>query len=739
VQDAGEAIFEAVGRKILTNLGLNDPIWLSRLKKGLSVACLCHDLGKANDGFQKMIRGQISPNAQPIRHELLSALLLVEEGEVRQWVLDLLSENEQFDDANVLLDCVIAAVGGHHRKLDEEWKKASIALHNGGCGEKVEILLGHDDLRPLFGDRVCNNIVINLMPTDENSLEDRRIEFHISSNRFQQRLNSCPKWCRFAAALKVLTAAADVAGSALPEQRISPRKWVKANLAESQFVSARDMRKVVRARLGRNTLRNFQRTVANSTANVTLVEAGCGTGKTLAAYLWAERHAQGGKLFFCYPTTGTATEGFLGYVAENHIEAELIHSRAAVDIEEMTEVRGDDDYSETEKHSRIESLKMWHPKVVVCTADTILSLVRNNRRGWYSSPAILCGTFVFDELHAYDNRMFAAVIALIKAMPNAHFLLMTASLPQARKKFLCRLIPGIAQIETEREFEELPRYHFQKLADEREAFEIARRVENEQLKILWICNTVARAQGIYDELKAANLPVQTYHSRFKYEDRKEIHRKVVDGFKRKTPNESLIAVTTQVAEMSLDLDADILISELAPVPSLIQRLGRLNRRITPENPGVPRNAYFYMPANRSPYGTNDEEARRLFEQAESWLGKLIDLNGSRPLSQADLAEQFQNLPQIDEERLDDRALRTALLDSGFFATPEPVREPDISISVIMEEDTDVCRQEPKQIIRKSIPMTFDARKMKGWRKFKSNLIAPPNTIDYCKDRGARWL
>ncbi|HAJ61331.1 MAG TPA: hypothetical protein DCP31_20455, partial [Cyanobacteria bacterium UBA8543] len=41
--------------------------------------------------------------------------------------------------------------------------------------------------------------------------------------------------------------------------------------------------------------------------------------------------------------------------------------------------------------------------------------------------------------------------------------------------------------------------------------------------------------------------------------------------------DAVIAVTTQVCEMSLDLDADILITELAPISSLVQRFGRANR------------------------------------------------------------------------------------------------------------------------------------------------------------------
>ncbi len=735
VEDSGKAIFEMVGEKVLRQIGLNDAVWNSRLTRGLTTACLCHDIGKANDGFQKMVRGQISPKLQPIRHELLSALVLADDGEVKNWALNLLSENDKFDDAEQLLESVIAAVGGHHRKLDEEWKKASLAVRDGGCGQTVKTFLTHENLKPLFNGKVTKEIVFDLIPNKENSLQDKRIDFLFSSIKFANSLNENLDWWRFSAVLKALTAAADVAGSALPEKDVSPRKWIELNLAEGQFLRAEQMREVVKVRLNGNELRAFQKAVGASKAKVTLVEAGCGTGKTVGAYDWAEKHAENKKLFFCYPTTGTATEGFLGYVAENDVEAELVHSRSSVDFEKIFQVA---DEEPEEKQIRINSLEMWFPQVVVCTADTVLSLVRNNRKGWYNSPSILSASFVFDELHAYDNRMFAAVIALIRALPNAHFLLMTASLPKERKVFLEKHIEGIEQIQTPKELEELPRYEFQKLTDRSKAFEIAERAGNENLKILWICNTVARTQKVFDELKDLNLPVQTYHSRFKYEDRRERHRQVIDGFDWGKSDGSLIAVTTQVAEMSLDLDADILISEIAPVPSMIQRLGRLNRRINLDNRGTPRTAYFYVPEKRSPYGKNDEEAKKIFEQSEHWLDELIKLNADRPLSQADLAEYFQKLPSLDEEKLDKRALRTNWLDSGWFAIPEEVRDPNVSVSVILPEDVNACLNSIRAIINKSIPMNYSER-MEGWRELKGNLIAPPNTIEYDKERGAEWL
>lgn len=736
VKSAGETIFEKVGEKILRQASLIDEIWNSRLKRGLSAACLFHDIGKANDGFQKMIQGKpkLSPKLQPVRHELLSALLLAEAGEVRDWALNFLSDNGKFDDAEQLLECVIGAVGGHHRKLDEEWKKASLALRDGGCGQMVKTFLTHENLKPLFNGKVTKEIDFDLIRNKENSLQDKRTGFQICSNEFQEMLDENYDWWRFSAILKALTSAADVAGSALPEKEIAPRKWIEINLAESQFLRAEQMREVVKVRLDGKELRQFQKAVANSQANVTLVEAGCGTGKTVAAYAWAETHADGKKLFFCYPTTGTATEGFLGYVAENEVEAELVHSRSSVDIEEMTEVKGDEESIEdekTEKRLRIESLKMWYPQVVVCTADTVLSLVRNNRKGWYNSPAILSASFVFDELHAYDNRMFAAVIALIKALPKAHFLLMTASLPKARKEFLLKHLgdENIEQVQTPKELEELPRYEFQKLTDRKKAFEIAERAETEKLKILWICNTVARTQKVFDELESRNLPVQTYHSNFKYEDRKNRHRNVIDGFDREKSKESLIAVTTQVAEMSLDLDADILISEIAPVPSMIQRLGRLNRFISVKMPGTPRTAYFIMLEKKEILPYKESE----IEHGKQWLEELIGLNS--PLSQFDLAEYFQKLPIEDKGKLN---LFTNWLDSGWFAMPESVRDPNVSVSVILPEDEKICQNERKQVINKTIPMSYKTE-MENWRELKGNLIAPPDTIAYSKERGAKWL
>jgi CRISPR-associated endonuclease/helicase Cas3 len=722
VERAGESIVEVVGELILDQLELPKDVWLSRLKRAVRVACFSHDLGKANDGFQKMVRGEIHPTIQPARHELLTALILEDPtNPVREWALEHLREPEQ-DDAELLLDCVIGAVAGHHLKLDEEWKKAAIALR-GGCGRALELLLSHPDLRPLFGRPIAaKEIVFSLVEGDLAFIGNRRFPFNIKSNRWRERLKRNIDWWRFAAVVKALVAAADVAGSAMLPEKENIRRWVHETLC--QKVTSEEMQGVVEARLKGKRPRPFQEAIGNSRKRVTLVEAGCGSGKTAAAYLWAAHHANGKKLFFCYPTTGTATEGFKGYVAETDIEAKLIHSRAIVDLEGIAKVKDDE---EGDHLLRIESLSAWSPQVVICTADTVLALPRNNRRGLYNSPAILSGAFVFDEVHAYDNRMIEAMTALIKALPGASFLLMSASLPKARKDFLQRQIGDIQEVQPPSDLEEIPRYEFKRNSIE-DAFSNAQAAVMSGRRVLWICNRVAESQKVFKRFDNLKLNARNYHSRFKYTDRKAQHQAIVDAFANEATGEGIIAVTTQVAEMSLDLDADLLISESAPIPALIQRLGRLNRRVTPENNGTPRTAIFLQPELTLPY---KEEEMQL---ADDWIDKLMKFQ--HPLSQADLSNCFNDIsPQ--EELI--RDIRTGWLDSGWLAEPEHIRDIGYTVSVILPEDEQTCLENGKEIINRTIPMNYSEKRMNGWREFKGNLIAPPGVIDYDPKTGATLI
>ena len=112
--------------------------------------------------------------------------------------------------------------------------------------------------------------------------------------------------------------------------------------------------------------------------------------------------------------------------------------------------------------------------------------------------------------------------------------------------------------------------------------------------VLWICNTVDRALATYNALRGQRCegdpPVGLLHSRFPFHRRQELEedwmRKL--GKDRRYRPPGCLLVSTQIVEQSVDLDADILITELAPTDMLFQRLGRLWRHHKEADPPRPR-------------------------------------------------------------------------------------------------------------------------------------------------------
>jgi len=97
--------------------------------------------------------------------------------------------------------------------------------------------------------------------------------------------------------------------------------------------------------------------------------------------------------------------------------------------------------------------------------------------------------------------------------------------------------------------------------------------------VLWICNTVNAAQDQYRRFtKLTQGEVGLLHSRFPFWRREKLEDEWMGRFgKSGTSRCGSILVSTQIVEQSVDLDADFLITELAPTDMLLQRIGRLWR------------------------------------------------------------------------------------------------------------------------------------------------------------------
>jgi CRISPR-associated endonuclease/helicase Cas3 len=113
--------------------------------------------------------------------------------------------------------------------------------------------------------------------------------------------------------------------------------------------------------------------------------------------------------------------------------------------------------------------------------------------------------------------------------------------------------------------------------------------------VLWICDTVASAQDTYfrfEELlrqKGSGPDLGLLHSRFPYFRREELENHWMEALGKDSETKGLrpcgcVLISTQVVEQSVDLDADLLVTELAPTDMLLQRIGRLWRHPRSQRP-----------------------------------------------------------------------------------------------------------------------------------------------------------
>lgn len=456
-----------------------------------------------------------------------------------------------------------------------------------------------------------------------------------------------------------------------------------------------------------------------------LLLAACGSGKTLAAWRWAAAISQQeeiGRVIFLYPTRGTATEGFRDYVAhapEGH--AALVHGTSAYELAGMMANPEDSPASlkgksvvVDEGEARLFALGLWSKRYFSATVDQFLGFIEHTYGGLCLLPALADAAVVFDEIHSYDSRMWNALVTFLERF-DVPVLCMTATLPPTRRQELetrcaLRSYPTASEMRDLADLEEkeaTPRYRLEASTMD-DAITAAVAAVNAGHRVLWVVNTVRRCQQLARALKVrlgTALTVGVYHSRFRLEDRQQRHRETIDAFRAPVNGEPApaIAVTTQVCEMSLDLDADLLVTEHAPISSLVQRFGRANRHLR-------RGASFratlltYAPESPAPYDKKDLEVASRF---------LVELN-QRDASQRDLALGLEKHALAER----DASGSTAFIHGGYFATAGALRDSDdIGAAVVLDGDIerfkDLTRHNaPTDGLRLTVPKKY-ARAIEG--------------------------
>lgn len=382
--------------------------------------------------------------------------------------------------------------------------------------------------------------------------------------------------------------------------------------------------------------RDFQEKVFTEIAGaedigLVILEAPMGCGQTEAALMTAEQLAgkqQCAGVFFGLPTQASSNGIFprveswvdsLGQENQEKLSLRLSHGKAALNEEFQTLSRnyseGIDPDGEKTKYVYVNEWFSGRKKAmlddfIVGTVDHLLLMALKQKHLMLRHLGFSKKVVIIDEVHAYDAYMGQYLYMVLQWLGayRVPTIILSATLPIERRKDLMKYYlkgRGIKEKDIGNfDFLKTESYplltvskgseveSFSDFQEEKEKKVTLYQLEEENLVdtvkslgkngavIGIIVNTVGRAQRITKDLLEAfpEEEVHLLHSRFIDTDRikkeEELLKKIGKNAERP---KRFIVVGTQVIEQSLDIDFDLMISDLCPVDLLIQRIGRLHR------------------------------------------------------------------------------------------------------------------------------------------------------------------
>ena len=237
--------------------------------------------------------------------------------------------------------------------------------------------------------------------------------------------------------------------------------------------------------------------------------------------------------------------------------------------------------------------RQFRSDLIFTTIDQVLSSFLNIpyalglRQGNVNAGAVVSAYLVFDEFHLFDpDTSLGTVIEMLKMLNGiTPFLLMTATFSEPLLERLSQYFNAVIVPVTDTELQQIPsqrgkRREYQ-IVDQTLLDSTGTVIEQHQQRSIVICNTVARAQEMYQSLQdnpqRGATEVLLLHSRFLKEHRKDKENTIRERFKRDADPDNVILVATQVIEVGLDITCENLHTELAPASAIFQRAGRCAR------------------------------------------------------------------------------------------------------------------------------------------------------------------
>ena len=576
---------------------------------------LLHDIGKAHPVFQKRLHN-LENNSKVFRHEIASLFFL-----------------SQFPrkDHPFLIEMVV----GHHKSV---WRDAGerglLDLEEGDYYRKHHF--GNWEEWSLIGLEILKELRIETKEISRDEAEEN-LDFVVEYCKQEVRKRGFSEW-------RGILMGADHFASALidnTEEQLhrtfkSPDLSFFNRTSESYPLSLKS---------------------ANSDKTHSLVVACTGAGKT--DYLF--RRCKG-RVFYTLPFQASINAMFKRVASDlkdknPDLDIRVLHSTSKV-------VKRTKEQEETVLQSQFGS------SIKVLTPHQLVSIIF----GMKGFEALILDLkdcdVILDEVHTYTGVSQALVLKIVEVLKQigCRIHVGTATMPSVLYEKLIEILEGdVLEVKLEtKELDRFNRHIVHKIAEFEDSKKVIDQAVKQNEKVLIIANRVAKAQELYELLKVEypNIPILLLHSRFKRGDRneKEKHLLGLDENGKKigefnTSRTACIVVSTQIVEVSLDISFDLMITETAPLDSLIQRFGRINRKRESGKTSVLKNVYVIAP----PQNKNKAKPYELDVLNRSY--EILPDSGS--LLEKELQEKIDHVfPEIDFMNIEEHTI---------FKTDESIR------------------------------------------------------------------
>ena len=528
-------------------------------------AIVYHDMGKINDVFQNKLQAAVSgkeyfSDENEIPHGYLSILFIdynniTDSGYRNKNICDYVSLRKKILIASVYFHHVRGEIGEDIGTIKERLSKEKETLEHKELNFKTPELQ-KIRVRKIPSQRFFCFDLSRIIPAD--LCYDERKESYIEYCKIKGLLNKI-----------------DYAASAHEEIEF-PSNFIEAHL-EKMLKKLQ----VKNPRIHWNKLQLYMK--AHQNRNIIAV-AQTGMGKTEAGLLWIGNN----KGFFTLPLK-TAINSIYERIIQNidcglSEKVGLLHSDIAA---QYLKLLNENDFSNDafELDEYIYNTRQLSIPLTICTIDQIFDFCYKYAGSEIKLATLAYSKIIIDEIQMYDPGLLAVIIVALEWIVAAggSFAILTATMPPFLiDEFSALKIP----FELPDPFINDDVRHSIKTFDKNIDSEFVKSLFSDN-KVLVICNTVKEAQRIYHELVEDETfigLVRIFHSSFIKKDRRRIESDILT-FTEKGNTEKGIWICTQVVEASLDIDFDILITELSDINGLFQRMGRCYRKRIFENEG----------------------------------------------------------------------------------------------------------------------------------------------------------